>query len=101
MPGLPSFPAGILIYLSRQALASHSCRGEDSWIALRSLSSGAHSRDPLARNDEAIEIKTAVRRIRHIFAASVNWELSNAWHAKHGLTALSLKTRHNLHCIND
>jgi hypothetical protein len=25
----------------------------DLWIASRSLSSGAHSRDPLARNDEA------------------------------------------------
>jgi hypothetical protein len=24
---------------------------EESWIASRSLSSGAHSRDPLARND--------------------------------------------------
>src|SRR3954447_2844210 len=24
----------------------------ESWIALRSLSSGAHSRDPVARNDE-------------------------------------------------
>jgi hypothetical protein len=25
---------------------------EASWIASRSLSSGAHSRDPLARNDD-------------------------------------------------
>jgi hypothetical protein len=25
---------------------------EKSWIASRSLSSGAHSRDPLARNDD-------------------------------------------------
>jgi len=28
-----------------------SCRGNGSWIASRSLSSGAHSRDPVARND--------------------------------------------------
>jgi hypothetical protein len=27
-----------------------------SWIASRSLSSGAHSRDPLARNDELDEL---------------------------------------------
>src|SRR5207245_11415116 len=31
------------------------CRGEGSWIASRSLSSGAHSRDPLARNDGWLE----------------------------------------------
>ena len=30
---------------------SNSCRRADAWIASRSLSSGAHSRDPLVRND--------------------------------------------------
>jgi hypothetical protein len=33
--------------------AIHRCSKKDSWIAWRSLSSGAHSRDPLARNDRA------------------------------------------------
>ncbi len=32
--------------------AIHSCFLVASWIASRSLSSGAHSRDPLARNDD-------------------------------------------------
>jgi hypothetical protein len=31
--------------------------GEGSWIALRSLSSGAHSRDPLARIDAERPVK--------------------------------------------
>jgi hypothetical protein len=31
--------------------AIHSCFFIAAWIASRSLSSGAHSRDPLARND--------------------------------------------------
>jgi hypothetical protein len=31
--------------------AIHSFPAEPQWIASRSLSSGAHSRDPLARND--------------------------------------------------
>jgi Tfp pilus assembly protein FimT len=30
---------------------SNPCRVKKEWIASRSLSSGAHSRDPLARND--------------------------------------------------
>jgi hypothetical protein len=33
--------------------AIHSCFLIASWIASRSLSSGAHSRDPLARNDDS------------------------------------------------
>jgi hypothetical protein len=32
------------------------------WIASRSLSSGAHSRDPLARND--VELQTRIRNPR-------------------------------------
>jgi hypothetical protein len=32
--------------------AIHRRHGKKEWIASRSLSSGAHSRDPLARNDE-------------------------------------------------
>jgi hypothetical protein len=32
------------------------------WIASRSLSSGAHSRDPLARNDEGVNAGTTTTR---------------------------------------
>jgi hypothetical protein len=34
---------------------------EESWIASRSLSSGAHSRDPLARNDVQQHSRGAMR----------------------------------------
>src|SRR3954462_13673532 len=33
--------------------ASNPCHQKKEWIASRSLSSGAHSRDPVARNDVA------------------------------------------------
>src|SRR5260370_37689604 len=37
------------------------CRYAVPWIASRSLSSGAHSRDPVARNDGRIALATASR----------------------------------------
>jgi hypothetical protein len=39
----------IPIVSARAVIASEA---KEEWIASRSLSSGAHSRDPLARNDE-------------------------------------------------
>src|SRR5256885_9785881 len=45
------------------------------WIASRSLSSGAHSRDPLARNDEGIVgwAKACLRRAHHLSAHTAAW----------------------------
>src|SRR6266702_5001348 len=43
----------------RAKRSNPSCRAKKEWIASRSLSSGAHSRDPLARND--VELQTHIR----------------------------------------
>jgi hypothetical protein len=42
--------------------AIHSCFLVASWIASRSLSSGAHARDPLARNDGKIRLRILAAR---------------------------------------
>ena len=48
--GVVRFPSKAVIARSAGDEAIHSCFAAP-WIASRSLSSGAHSRDPLARND--------------------------------------------------
>jgi len=52
----PSLPATNAKRLRKGALATKQSiyPRVGAWIASRSLSSGAHSRDPLARNDDAI-----------------------------------------------
>src|SRR5690349_6086811 len=48
----------------------------EAWIASRSLSSGAHSRDPLARNDEQPQFSTVWRRYFSGGAGGVGGALS-------------------------
>jgi len=47
--GLDGGPSAVIASAAKQSMP----RRGDKWIASRSLSSGAHSRDPVARNDGA------------------------------------------------
>jgi hypothetical protein len=50
------------LVIARSEATKHFTLARLEWIALRSLSSGAHSRDPLARNDDAAKIVARMER---------------------------------------
>src|SRR5215207_3040138 len=58
----------------RGALATKQsiARQADRWIASRSLSSGAHSRDPLARNDEETYVPVLATCSARAFPSSLS-----------------------------
>jgi hypothetical protein len=53
-----------------------------SWIASRSLSSGARSRDPLARNDESLDQRVLLRlhAVAHVVVTPFSHLMQAAMH---------------------